>query len=107
MPSANDVDEVRGGYNAIPSEEDEAYRMQSTRHRLFYSLPVGEKRSADQAKPLPAHEHVCPTVIRTDFQPKFGHGRSLHSHSLDSMISNLPQYYYRAERIPGGDSAGR
>ncbi|KAH7729892.1 hypothetical protein AAVH_02369 [Aphelenchoides avenae] len=35
--------------------------------------PNENKRSAASAKGLPAHEHVCNTVIRTDYQPKLGH----------------------------------
>jgi hypothetical protein len=31
------------------------------------------KRSAGVAKTIAGHEHVCQTVIRTDFQPTHGH----------------------------------
>uniref|UniRef100_A0A914C5K1 Nerve growth factor-related domain-containing protein n=1 Tax=Acrobeloides nanus TaxID=290746 RepID=A0A914C5K1_9BILA len=36
-------------------------------------LLTNQKRSAASAKSLPNHEHVCKTVIRTNFQPTHGH----------------------------------
>jgi hypothetical protein len=36
-------------------------------------LPNAEKRSAGAAKILAGHEHVCKTLIRTDFRPTHGH----------------------------------
>ncbi|KAE9551205.1 hypothetical protein FO519_005592 [Halicephalobus sp. NKZ332] len=34
---------------------------------------TAEKRTAQSVKSLPAHEHVCKTLIKTDYQPEFGH----------------------------------
>jgi hypothetical protein len=33
------------------------------------------KRTAGTAKTLPGQEHVCQTLIRTDFRPTHGHGQ--------------------------------
>uniref|UniRef100_A0AC34QAW7 Nerve growth factor-related domain-containing protein n=1 Tax=Panagrolaimus sp. JU765 TaxID=591449 RepID=A0AC34QAW7_9BILA len=34
---------------------------------------ITEKRTAQNMKSLPAQEHVCSTLIKTDYRPQFGH----------------------------------